>query len=281
MPTEIDLENAQSLLASAKDAKDYLFYLIKADPKYTAEAFEENPNCVAAADLYFKSAVILDRNGKGSVPLSPKAKEIKDKLTAEKTNAYGVLLATEKTGVGLPKAVLSDFVLRREMTAIKLKAIRAFAEPSQWASYHHAVCFIEMEVSGELTKVIMDTQPKPYDVAPGITGVWTSTGPGQYEPAKLVLGSLGEAHAPNAACGLGANFHGNFDFWSRCFSDNHHTLVDLGRAAGPKPDTYVIGLYPRATGRCVLTVTGTGDWEKKVSAQIEFGFNGTHPHPGD
>jgi hypothetical protein len=76
--------------------------------------------------------------------------------------------------------------------------------------------------------------------------------------------------------------HGDMTLWSTCFGDNHHTAVDLKRTAGPKPDTYVIGLYPRATGTCVLTVTGTGDYEKTVvSLPMQFGFNGAHPHPGD
>ncbi|HVY61216.1 MAG TPA: hypothetical protein VHF22_06150, partial [Planctomycetota bacterium] len=249
--------------------------------KYTAEALQANPNLIAADDLYLKTPAVLDISGRASFDLAPKAKEIKDKLKEERTPAKGGLFATEKMGIGLPKAVLEDFILKKEVTSLKLTALRAFAEPSQWASYHHAVCFIQMDVVGEITKVILDTAPKPYDVAPGITGVWKPTAPGQITPAGMIRGSLGENHAPNAGCSQPANFHGDMELWGSCFSDGHHTGVDLKRQPGPTKDTYVIGLYPRATGRCVLTVTGTGDWESKIKAQIEFGFNGAHPHPGD
>ena len=42
---EIDLENPGKLVASADNAKDYVFYIVKAKSQYTPKAFQANPNC--------------------------------------------------------------------------------------------------------------------------------------------------------------------------------------------------------------------------------------------
>jgi hypothetical protein len=275
MPTEIDLNDAKHLIATAENGKEYQFLLVREKPQYTAAAFEANPNLAAGDDLLFKSALIPDENGQAYVDLKPKAKEIGDKLKDPVTPVLGVVIGTGISAFGEKKALAQQFVIKKG-AAIKLKGIRAFAEPSQWAAYHHAVCFIGMEITGPIREVVLDTEPKPYNVAPGAVGVFVPTAPGGMDPKTFVIGSLGDKHAPNAGCKHPAGMHGNYALWSRCFSDGHRTKISL-----PENEKhFTIGLYPRATGRCVLKVYGVGEYAS-IADQIEFGFNGNHPHPGD
>lgn len=275
MTTEIDLENAQHLIATAENAKEYQFLLVRPKPQYTPDAFKGNPNLAAGDDLLFKSALVSDENGQASVDLKPKAKEIGDKLKDAETQVLGVLIGTGKSAFGEKEVTTQQFVIKKG-ASIKLKGIRAFATPAQWAAYHHAVCFIGMEVNGPITEVVIDTEPKPYNVAPGAVGVFIPTAPGGMDPKTFVIGSLGDNHAPNAGCRHPANFHGNYGLWSRCFSDGHRTKITLP----PNEKNFTIGLYPRATGRSVLRVYGVGAYAQ-IMDQIEFGFSGNHPHPGD
>lgn len=275
MSTEINLSDPQHLIATAERAKEYQFLLVRSQPQYTVAGFQANPNLAAGDDLLFKSEVVADLNGQASVPLKPKAKEIGDKLKEPQTKALGVLIGTEKAPLGRKTVVIKDFVLKKG-AAIKLTGIRAFAEPSQWAAYHHSVCYIGMEITGPITKVVIDTEPKPYNVAPGAVGVFIPTAPGGMAAKQYVIGSYGDAHAPNAGCSHPAGMHGNYNLWSRCFSDGHKTAIDLP----PNEKHFTIGLYPRATGKCVLRVYGV-DAYASIIDQIEFGFNGNHPHPGD
>lgn len=277
MATEINLAEPQHLIATAENAKEYQFLLVRQKPQYTKAGFEQNPNLAAGDDLLFKSDLVADQNGQASVPLKPKVKEIEDKLkdAGPETLVTGVLIGTEKGVLQRKTVTTKDFVIKKG-ASIKLKPIRAFAEPSQWAAYHHAVCFIGLEVTESIRQVVIDTEPKPYNVAPGCTGVFVPTAPGAMTAKSWVIGSLGDNHAPNGMCSQPASMHGNYNMWSRCFSDNHTTKIDLP----PKETNFVVALYPRASGKCVLRVYGVGPYAQIID-QAEFGFNGNHPHPGD
>ena len=276
MATEINLADPQFLIATAENAKEYQFLLVRTKPQYTKAGFEQNPNLAAGDDLLFKSDLVGDQNGQASVPIKAKAKEIGDKLKDPETPVTGVLIGTEKGVLQRKTVITKDFVIKKG-AAIKLKGIRAFAEPSHWAAYHHAVCFIGMEITGPIKQVVIDTEPKPYNVAPGAVGVFVPTAPGAMTAKTFVIGSMGDAHkAGQGGCSAPPAHHGSYALWSRCFSDGHKTKIDLPE----NEKNFTIGLYPRATGKCVLRVYGV-DAYAQIIDQIEFGFNGNHPHPGD
>src|SRR5882672_8741179 len=139
---EVDLENPEKMFGSAENAKDYTFYLVLPKPDYTPAAFEANPNCVAAADLLFKSALVEDKDGNSFVDLAPKAKEIKDKLKDERTPVKAVLLGTEKSALGRKKAIVEPWTLKKNVAAVELKGIVTSVAPDKWVTYHHPIWFV-------------------------------------------------------------------------------------------------------------------------------------------
>lgn len=96
---EIDLENPGKLTASAQNAKDYVFYIVKAKPWYNAKAFMANPNCVAGKDLFWKSEPLPDQDGNAEIDLAPAASQLKHKMLDQgKIPVTVVALATSKPG---------------------------------------------------------------------------------------------------------------------------------------------------------------------------------------
>jgi hypothetical protein len=96
---EIDLENPGKLTASAENAKDYVFYIVKAKPWYNPKAFQANPNCVAGKDLFYKSAALPDQDGNVEIDLAPVANDLKHKMKdLGKIPVNVVALATSKAG---------------------------------------------------------------------------------------------------------------------------------------------------------------------------------------
>lgn len=77
---DIDLESPGKLIASCDNAKDYTFYIVKAKPQYSPKNFQANPNCVAGADLFFRSDVLPDKSGNIELDLAPKANDLKHKM---------------------------------------------------------------------------------------------------------------------------------------------------------------------------------------------------------
>src|SRR4051812_17306503 len=105
---DIDLENPGTLSATARNAKDYVFYIVKSKPWYNSTAFQANPNCVAGPDLYYKSEVIADKGGKAEVELKAKADELKHKMKDEgKIRVHFVTLVTAKADNEDPGARLA------------------------------------------------------------------------------------------------------------------------------------------------------------------------------
>ncbi len=105
---EIDLENPGKLVASADNAKDYVFYIVKAKPWYDEKAFQANPNCVAGSDLFWKSDVLPDKSGQVEIDIAPKANDLKHKMKDEGSIKVKVVaLATAKPGDEDPNARLA------------------------------------------------------------------------------------------------------------------------------------------------------------------------------
>jgi hypothetical protein len=93
----LDMENPGKLVASADNAKDYVFYVVKAKAQYTAKNFQANPNCAAGSDLFLKSEVLPDKNGEVEYDLAPHANDIKHKmLDAGNIRVKVVVVATSK-----------------------------------------------------------------------------------------------------------------------------------------------------------------------------------------
>ena len=105
---EIDLENPGKLTASADNAKDYTFYIVKSKPHYNPQAFQANPNCVAGQDLFYRSDVLPDKDGNVMADLAPKANDLKHKMKdAGDIKVKVVVLATSKPGNEDPNARLA------------------------------------------------------------------------------------------------------------------------------------------------------------------------------
>lgn len=275
---EIDLEKPDKLLASAENAKDYTFLLVLPKPAYTKEALEQNPNCVAAADLLFKSPAVPDENGKASFDLAAKAKEIKDKLTEAKTEARAVLLGTEKSALARRKVVIEPVILKKDANSIKLKGLVAQVAAQNWVAYHHPILFVEMVVKGEIREVIYDVTPKTGWNEGGqgyvpMVAVWEQDQPGSHGIRKMILGSAGDPHAPTPKCTLPQSFHRG-SWWDHCWKAYHQFALSKG------VENYVIGVYPRGPGNIVLTVKGAPPYDSKKD-QITLSMNGPHPSPGD
>ena|SRR5437870_5566463 len=121
---EIDLETPGKLTATADNAKDYVIYIVKAKPQYTAKAFQANPNCVSGGDLFFKSDLLPDKGGQAEVDLAPKANDLKHKMKdAGLIKVKAVALATAKPGNEDPAAklaVIEDCDLRKIPPTIEI-----------------------------------------------------------------------------------------------------------------------------------------------------------------
>ena len=105
---ELDLECPGKLYASADNAKDYVFYIVKAKPWYSPKAFQANPNCAAGADLFLRTEVLPDKDGNISYDLAPKANELKHKMKdAGEIKVNVVVLATSRPGNEDPNARLA------------------------------------------------------------------------------------------------------------------------------------------------------------------------------
>lgn len=121
---EIDLENPGKLTASAENAKDYVFYIVKAKPWYNQKAFQANPNCVAGKDLFYKSEPQPDQDGNAEIDLAPVANDLKHKMKdLGKIPVSVVALATSKPGnedPSLKLAVLEPCDLKKIPPVIEI-----------------------------------------------------------------------------------------------------------------------------------------------------------------
>jgi DNA-binding beta-propeller fold protein YncE len=104
--TEIDLESAGELVASADHAKDYTFLIIADKPEYTAERFEKAPDGgVAAADVLVRSkALPPDDFGEANFDLAPHVADLWEKLTKASTPARMVVVASAAPDTEDPSA---------------------------------------------------------------------------------------------------------------------------------------------------------------------------------
>lgn len=114
---EFEIDWLNRLSASAENAKDYTFYLVLDKPAYTAEAFQQNPDCAAAADVLFKSPVLPDQGGRASVDVAPERKAVTDKLKDGANQAKAVVVATSRPGSKEPEkrlAVVEPCTIRKK-----------------------------------------------------------------------------------------------------------------------------------------------------------------------
>lgn len=274
---EIDLEAAGYLFGNAKNCKDYTFLVMLENAKYTKEALSGNPNLVEAKDLLYKSQAIPDESGEGKIDLGPEAegikKKAKEKGCGNEVKAMIAVLTTSKPDTKDPskrEADVQKATLKVEGPDIQLKGLVTQVAPDKWVAYHHAVCFVEMKVTGGVTKVTLEVAPASGRL-PMITGVWEQAAPGQIGAKKIVAGGVGDNHRPNPNC----NFkdHGSWQsLWGKGASRGK-VAVSLPKGV----ESFVVGLYPRQNGTFTFSASAPGVPKKKVS----FGFQGKHPHPGD
>lgn len=272
---EIKLEAPGKLRASAENAKDYQFFIVHANAKYTKEAFEKNPNIASGNDLLFKSKVFPDKEGRAECDLGPKADEIKKKLKSEKTKVKVAVVANQKPENREPEkphAVVKDFTLVNPL-GITLKPIRPMAQAQDWVAYHTPICFLEMSVRGPIKEV---------EVSYGKCGnimtmfaAWEQAQAGTHKCKKLVLGACGDPGANKGAYANPAQFYKR-GWWSGVPG------WDRGKVKMPVKEgiNYVLGFYPRGAGSTTVTVKGTGSYAS-ISAKATIGLAGRHPRPGD
>lgn len=278
MANTIDLEAPGHLYASAKNAKDYTFFVMLKNPKYTKDALAANPNCVTAKDLLFKSSPVPDTNGQVSCDLAPKAKDIIKKLKDKKLPSdYKGMVAVvttskpENKDPSKKEADVKEFTLKRKAEEIKLKGIRPIAKSHHWVAYHHPICYVEMEVVGDIKEVECTYGKCGRHTA--MFASWEQAQPGTHKCKKVVLGSCGDWCG--GKCGNSKGHHrggwwGSVKGWAQ-------GKVKMPVKEGVK---YVIGIYPRDSGTTTLTVKGTGQFSK-LQQKITVGMSGRHPHPGD
>ncbi len=271
--SEIDLEKPEKIFASADNAKDYTFYLVADKPQFTREAFAKNPNVASGNDLFFKSPVIADKEGKSLVDLAPEAKTIKSKLKEEKTRAIAVVVANSLHEPGKRDAAMKHVTLKKNASDVELKALVGSVSAQNWIAYHHAIMFVSMKPRGAVREVIIDVNPKTQPI-PIITGIWKAA-PGQTACTQMILGGIGDQHPPNPKCTFPQNIHPQWgSLWGAQASKGFVKM-----SVEPETD-YVIGVYPRMTGSWTLTVHGTGALAY-VKQNVTLQMNGAHPHAGD
>src|SRR5437762_6755930 len=93
---DLRLEKPGKLVGSAKDAKDYTFFIVVDRPQYSREALEADPGAFSGADLLFKSEPVSDEGGLARFDLSQHANEINRKLRDDKTPVKFAVLARGK-----------------------------------------------------------------------------------------------------------------------------------------------------------------------------------------
>jgi hypothetical protein len=276
MAMEIDLQNPGKLTASAKNAKDYTFYLVLPRPHYTPQMFQMNPNCVATPDMVMKIGTAADADGEGSVDLGPKANELKDKCKAPVTDARAVVIATSKGSNKDPNKRLAvvEPVTIKNPVSIQVKGLVTSVNPNQWVAYHHPIFFAEVTVRGPITEVMVEITPKTQPIA--MFACWQQDAPGSVGCKQLVLGSCGDPHGANPNCKNPPNFHRG-GWWSGVPGwDRGSVKVPITKGV----EKYVFGVYPRQSGNVVMTVKGTGPYAS-LGGAVTFVLNGPHPHPGD
>jgi hypothetical protein len=285
MPSEIDLEKEDpgKMWASAENAKDYTFFLFLPKPAYTPKALEDNPNAIAAADLLVKSPMLPDKSGKVSFDLKPKAAEIKDKLKDSKTEARAAVLATAKPENEDPNqksVVMESVTLKKNAASIKLTPLKGSATQADWFTHHHSLLFVEMVVK-DVPQITFETDPKtPWFNTPlMVCGIWEQAAPGSTNGKKMLMGCVGQEHAPNPKCTFPPAVHGG-QWWQLWTTQIERKNGPIQLTLSPGVTNYVFGLYPRQAGSFVLTVKGTGPHEK-VKATANLSLNGPHPSPGD
>lgn len=275
--SEIDLEAPGFLFAHAKNCKDYTFLMMLKKPAYTKEALGENPNCVAEADLVFKSAAVADEHGEGKCDLEPQAADIRKKLQDKghggKCDLLVAVCTTSKPDNKDPskrEADVKPFTVKVTSEDLQLTALKAFVQPHEWIGYHTACCYAELKVQGEIDSVVLEVNPKSQPL-PMITGVWIPRAPGDVSAKKYVVGGFGDTFGKS---GLDGKFPGKGS-WQQLWgqgASNGKATIKLPKGE----EVFQIGLYPRQSGKYTLTASAKG-----ITRKIEFGFQGNHPRPGD
>ena len=95
---------------------------------------------------------------------------------------------------------------------------------------------------------------------------------------KMILGGVGDRCNNNPKCKLDGPQHENwYPLWSTQMAKKSGPIQV---ALVPGKENYVVGIYPRYPGTCVLTVKGVGD-DAKLCEKIGVSFTGPHSNPGD
>lgn len=125
---EIDLENPGSLVATARNARSYTFYLVRRRPEYRPETFERDPVQVPEADLLFASGPLPEKDGAAEASLAGSEAAIDRKCDADETEALAVVVAEPVDSGGPRKAVVEPHVIRKRAAAFD----RACLDGARW-----------------------------------------------------------------------------------------------------------------------------------------------------
>ncbi|MHC4390561.1 MAG: hypothetical protein ACYS22_04490 [Planctomycetota bacterium] len=277
--SKIDLENVGQLAVTAKNAKDYTFYLLLENSKYTKDALAADAGIIKDCDVLFKQGPVADEEGRALVDLACKKDEIIDKLKKAKkpakTKGMIAVISTSKDDNKDPskkEADVKKVSIERKADEIKVKGIKLTGAKADWVAYHHPILFAELEVSGDIKEVEV-TYGKMGNIM-SMFASWEQADAGTAKCKKLVLGSCGDPHAANNACPNPPNFHKR-SWWSGVPGWNSGK-VKMKVEEGKK---YVLGIYPRGNGCMTLKVQGTGA-KSCLSGSVQMSMAG-HPRPGD
>jgi hypothetical protein len=282
---EIDLEKPAPgfMFTKADNAKEYTFYLVADKPNFTPAAFEANPNLAQGDDLIFKSPMVEDVNGKAQLNLADHASTIKGKLKTAKTPARAVVVAKARPYCENPNATaaqVQNVTLSKKAESIELKPIVGSVSAADWFTYHHSMFFVEMKVNN-VKQVQFEVDPKVawFETPILVTGVWANDAAGSTNCKKMLMGSVGQGHAPNPKCKCPNGQHDGpwYDLWATQFNQGFRPITVT---MIPEQETYIFGLYPRHEGQFVLTVKGVGDQASLVQ-KVNLSMTGKHPNPGD
>ncbi|MFC1707019.1 hypothetical protein ACFL59_09405 [Planctomycetota bacterium] len=282
--THINLESPGKLWATAENAKDYQFLIVKHRRGFTRDAFEKNPSLASGSNLIFRSPVVADKGGRGEFDLTKKKKDIAKKLKATKTRAKLVVIANQKPDNKEPRkktAEVHDCVLINP-ASVSLSGIRVVARAQDWVKYHHPILFVELVTQGAGLKEVKVKWGKMGGRMP-MFAFWELKSPGKPDIKRMIFGSAGDPHSPTRKCPHPPHMHRG-GWWGDQNKGQWRGKINMwqGYATVPvKPGvSYCIGIYPRGGGATTLTASGTGSFSS-LSDRVTLTMAGRHPHPGD
>jgi hypothetical protein len=121
---EIRLEKPGKLVGSAKNAKDYTFFIVLDKPQFSREALEASSASFSGPDLLFKSEPVPDEDGMARLNLGDHVNEINRRLKDDTTPVRFAVLAKGKgAGSALAAAAVEAGSLVMMKPTVEVKTV--------------------------------------------------------------------------------------------------------------------------------------------------------------